>query len=97
MTLTASIPVYDLRTAILTGLRPISATVHVPADLIRHDRARYAAIRQLEVAQTTARAAIAKNLEPAGLTIPEGTLDWSLEREPHGDGYGLSVVWRPRR
>lgn len=96
MTLTAPIPlpVHDLRTAILTGLHPITATVHLPAAAFGHSTQQ--TFRQLEGAQTTARTALERNLEPAGLTIPDGTLDWALTRDAHGDGWTLTVVWRPR-
>ena len=94
MTTPIALPAHDLRTAILTGLHPIGAFVRLPAEPLSPRFARYAVQRQLEGAQETARAAVTKNLDPAGLTIADGTLDWSLDRDRHG--WALSVTWHPR-
>lgn len=92
MTLTAPIPVHDMRTAILSGLRTIAAYVHVPEDAI-HGRS-YAARRELERASRTAAAAIGKNLEPAGLNPDDGVTVFALREHPQ-DGWILTATWRP--
>jgi hypothetical protein len=95
MTTPITLPAHDLRTAILTGLHPIRATVRLHPAALDRQTAQRATQRQLEGAQDTARAALTKNLDPAGLTIADGTLDWSLDRNGRGE-WTLSVVWRPR-
>jgi hypothetical protein len=98
MTLTAPIPlpqVHDLRSAILAGWTPITATVHLPALPAASTLDVDAWTKVLAGARTVAHRALTKNLDPAGLQLEQGTVRLDLEPDPHGDGFVLRAVWDP--